>query len=147
MHRTKQNFREIEHTADVGLEVWGKSLSDLFLNAATGYYNLVLKNHPASTDFIEKTLELQEETPEELLVAFLSELNYLVNSHFLIGHYFYPFNLEQRPDNQRLTCKVRFITIPASLRDKLAEIKAVTYHQLSIENQDGWMYTKIFFDI
>ena len=70
-----KGFREIEHTADIGIEVWGNNLETLFLNAAQGMYSIVfgeLKN-TAKDCF---SFSVNEENPEDLLVAFLSELNY-----------------------------------------------------------------------
>ena len=49
-----KEFELIEHTADVGLRVYGKDLPDLFANAAKGLFSLITDSSPPEGQ--EKTI-------------------------------------------------------------------------------------------
>jgi SHS2 domain-containing protein len=71
-------YRFLEHTADIAVEVRGETLEELFGNSAQAWLETVLGG-----DFIPyindvKDVTLRELSSEELLVGFLSELNYLL---------------------------------------------------------------------
>ncbi|MBU0896652.1 MAG: archease, partial [Candidatus Omnitrophica bacterium] len=67
-----ENFEFIEHTADIGVRVYGKSLEDLFQNCAQTLFSLLIDHKPAEK--IEERIILEAETQEELLVTWLNEL-------------------------------------------------------------------------
>ena len=71
-------FKEIAHTADLALDVWGEDLWDLFRNAAQGLYALAgAVENKEETDRFDLRIPLGEE--EQMLVDFLNELLYLLD--------------------------------------------------------------------
>lgn len=130
-------FREIEHTADWELEVWAPDLPSLLEQAARGMYSLSearLQEGPRQ----KRTLELEANDPESLLVSFLSELLYL-SEHEGLGFDSYRLSLEA----ENLLAELG--GAPLTSIDK--EIKAVTYHNLNIQKGPRGLETRIVFDV
>ena len=76
-------YEVIEHTADVGLKVNGSTLKELFTNAAKGMFEII-KGAEVKKDDCRRIckkvgLKKKVESPEELLVDWLSELLYIFN--------------------------------------------------------------------
>ena len=69
----KKIFNELEHTADIAIEVYGKTLSELFQNALTAFYSILfalddLSSLPKGQD--EFQMKLKEDDLETLLHTF-----------------------------------------------------------------------------
>lgn len=137
MNDSPAGFREIEHTADWELEVWAPNLPQLLEQAARGMYALArVELHPGP--LVQRQIELPYMDPESLLVTFLSELLYLASTENLA---FDHFDLELQAD--RLLAHLAGSEI-ASLQK---EIKAVTYHNLTIRRTESGLNTRIVFDV
>lgn len=128
-------YIEIEHTADWALKVWAPDLSELFALSAQGMYWLMetaLQPGPRS----ERTVELEADDLETLLVSFLSELLYLGESEGL-GF-----------DDLKVTIHDRHLFAlvqGAPVAEQKKEIKAVTYHNLEVQRtEQGWVVTIVF---
>lgn len=139
MANTSENltgFEEIEHTADWALRVWAPDLPAFFEQAVAGMYHLMgakWQNAP-----LEKfRLTLTGEDPETLLVAFLSEILYLLEKG-KIAHVFY-LEFQDKSLSAELEC------LPLKAIDK--EIKAVTFHNLTILRKNGLLEATITFDV
>lgn len=137
MEKPEAGFRELEHTADWQLEVWAPDLPGLFAQAAFGMYELSgTRLHPA--DRVSEELDLESHDLEGLLVEFLHELLYLAESQ---GMAFDEFNI--KIEDARLSAQVR----GAPIADQNKEIKAVTYHDLKIQEGLRGLEAKIVFDV
>lgn len=130
-------FREVEHTADWQLDVWGESLAALFEQAALGMDAL---SGAVYSDVVgEEMLVLEAPDAESLLVAFLSELLYWEAERGLAG---VAFSLEVAAF--RLVARVRV----ARLLRREKEIKAVTFHNLAVtQAEDGLWRASIVLDV
>jgi SHS2 domain-containing protein len=138
MHpQSSSGFREIAHTADWELEVWAPDLITLLSQAARGMYQLTgmeLSSKPR----VSRLITLQKKDPETMLIDFLNELLYLVDSENLA---FDHFDLQFK--NDQLNGQVDGAKI-ASIQK---EIKAATYHNLIINQTGQGLITKIVFDV
>ena len=137
MDNTRSGFEEIEHTADWALRVWAPDLPQLFALAAQGMYGLmeiVLAQEGRSA----RTVEVEGIDNESLLVAFLSELLYASEMERL-GFDCFAVHLS----GERLQAQVEGAPI---VRQK-KEIKAVTFHNLQIQERDGLFWVTIVFDV
>jgi SHS2 domain-containing protein len=137
MNEQRTGFRELEHTADWELEVWGPDLPCLFEQAARGMYALKgsrLEPHPR----IDRTLNLQAPDLESLLVAFLGELLYLEEVE---GLGFDSFDLQLKGTS--LAARIG----GAPLKSRGKDIKAVTYHNLAIRKTERGLEVNIVFDV
>lgn len=130
-------YREISHTADWKLEVWGSSLPALLEEAARGMYALAevrIKDAPRQTRHLNFLLM----DPERVLVNFLTELLLFIEMDGLVMD---QFSWHIQADQLEVDLSGR----PLSGLDK--EIKAVTYHNLSIEVVAEGLKTQIVFDV
>jgi SHS2 domain-containing protein len=137
-----RDFEEIEHTADIAIRVRGRSLAEMFANAAYGMA-CQMAGYPASAgtvgETIERTIELTAYDAETLLVTWLGELLYLGERE---GCVFTEFDMV-KVTASRLQAVVR--GGPASTH--LRHIKAVTFNDLDIVHTDAGYETTIVFDV
>jgi len=144
-------YELISHTADIGLKVNGKTLKELFENAAKGMFEIItgLSNLSNLTRLekkgLEKTIEVKKEVEdfEELLVDWLSELLYIVNKEHI---YFNGFKVVKL-DNSGIIGKAKGSKIGPRELTLQTEIKAVTFHGLKIEENTQGFSCSIIFDV
>lgn len=156
--RLPPGVREVEHTADLGIEVEADSLEALFGRAAAGMMALVRDEGPgtagapaADADAIDSggraiELEVAGEDVSGLLVRWLRELLYLQE---VDGFVYGGADFEQL-DASSLRAWVRPQPAPAP---QIRELKGVTYHGLEVERTRdvegtarGWR-ARVIFDI
>ena len=132
----------IDHTSDIGIKAYGKSLEELFINAAYGMFDIIadLEGLKPSTSI---KIELEADNPEELLVAWLDELIYNFCTKNII---FSDFKIEE------LTAKsIKAEALGRHIGDKKSrlktEIKAATYHGLKIDKKENNYEVQIIFDV
>ncbi|MBS1250387.1 MAG: putative protein archease [Chloroflexi bacterium] len=140
MKKSKNGFREIEHTADLELEVWGQDLPSLFQQAALGLYHLS-QIEPAENQprLPSQSLQLNGIDWEDLLVAFLDELLYLLDEKKRAVD-FHDLNLDA---NYTLESQGETVEVSPQFRS----IKAVTYHNLKIRETENGYTTNIVLDV
>jgi SHS2 domain-containing protein len=131
-------YQEIEHTADWAIRVVARSLPQLFELAAQGMFAIAgvqVSDHAGTRERIQ----LEAFDPESLLVMWLEELLYLIESQELgISN----LTIRQIEDN-RLTAEI----MTGELRSISRDIKAVTYHNLEITHQGNHWSVEIVFDV
>lgn len=133
---TRQGFEEIEHTADAALHVWGRTLPEMFRQAALGIYTLAGVQVEDALP-VQRSIHLQADDLETLLVNFLSELLFYLDEGFL-------FQVVELQINQnQLDGKLSGKHISRLQK----EIKAVTFHQMHIVRSDNCFQTDIVLDI
>jgi len=141
-----KTFEEIDHTADIALQVWGNNLEELFSNAAQGMYSLIHTSLDI-TGLDDWDFSASDQCSENLLVEFLNELNYCICIKKTLICMPIELNIMQNPDMYTLKVKARSQHIPDNIFNELLEIKAVTYHDLDIKTDGDMLTAKIIFDI
>ena len=134
-------FQELPHTADWSLRVWAADLPALFVEAASGM-NTLSGAQAAPGPLVERTVALSAADVETLLVAFLSELLYLTEQERLAFDKVH-VNLVESPGEWRLKAKLTGAPLVSLTR----AIKAVTFHNLRIENTARGVQVEIVFDV
>lgn len=145
--------REIEHTADLGMEVEAASLEELFQRAAAGTMALVRAADdgplarpsaeppaPPAVRSVRIELDGDEADAAALLVRWLRELLYLQE----VAGFVYGDASFQRLDETGLRASVR--PDPNASR-QIRELKGVTYHGLEVERTDDGWRARVIFDI
>ena len=130
-------FEELEHTADWALRIWAPSLAGLLEQAARGMYDLsgtVVKSGGQETH----TFTVESNDAEGLLVGFLGELLHYVDEEGLVFDEF-DLAVAEHVVKARVT--------GAKIVERKKEIKAVTFHNLKIEEKDGLLEAQIVFDV
>jgi SHS2 domain-containing protein len=135
-HRS-DGYQEQPHTADWALTVWSLDVIGLLQQAAHGMYALMharLQSEPREA----YRFEIAAPDRETLLVTFLSELLYFLQRDNVA---FDRFNLSY--DGQRLSAEVE----GAPVESLAKEIKAVTYHNLAVQETARGLEVTIVFDV
>ncbi len=131
-------FREIPHTADWALHVWGADLHELFGEAARGMITLA-GARLAEGRRVKRTVEIEAPDVESLLVAFLSEVLYFMEQEHLGFDVFHILEVE----GQKLRAELE----GAPLLSLTKAIKAVTFHNLNVRRTDRGYEVEIVFDV
>jgi len=135
----EQHFEVIEHTADWAIRVTGPDLRHLFKHAAEGMSTLLVGELETLSLDVVRDVKLTALDAEGLLVEWLSELAYWAEMEQIV---FRQFDLV---DVTSMSLKAIVRGGIASVLDK--HIKAVTYHNLAIINNEDGMETTIVFDV
>ena len=139
-------WKEIEHTADVGIIAYGKSMEELFENAAFGMLHISYGNLSIDANLSLK-IDIDEPDETHLLVAWLSELNYLTLNNDFLTHTIKELQLTQTENNCRLQAEISGTQAGNFLDFFNTEIKAVTYHKLKIVKKKDHYECQVIFDI
>jgi SHS2 domain-containing protein len=132
-------FEEVEHTADRALRIHGRDREELFANAAAGLNSLMLASDSADPGSVTKHIELEAADPEDLLVAWLSELAFWAETESLIFSRFHFTELSPT----RLTATVYGGPVKALQK----HVKAVTFHNLAIRREPEGLVVTVVFDV
>ncbi len=130
-------IREIEHTADRGIEVEADDLGQLFREAAEGMVGIISEGRKDQPIF-EKKIELKTTSLRNLLIKFLSEILYLVQDELTGYAGVEIFKLTER----KLSANLMLYEAP----EIFAEIKNVTYHNFLLEKKGEGYICRIIFD-
>ena len=137
------SFEILDHTADVGIRVRGSSIENLFENAAYGMLRLWFGDLPSMSAVNETSLEIHAADNQQLLVRFLNELIYVVDSKKVL-----PLQIKLRiEDGVNLQAIVKGIDIRKLKVIPYTYIKAATYHQLKIKEGIEGFTAEIYFDV
>jgi SHS2 domain-containing protein len=135
-------FREIEHTADLGIEVEAESPGELFRRAGLALFSLMVglegvKAHEVREEAVEA------EGWEDLLHDWLSRLLLRFLQDGFIAATITILDLDATHVHARLTGE----KLDYERHDFETEIKAVTYHQLSVACENGRWRARVIFDV
>jgi len=137
-----KRFEVLEHTADIGLIVYGEDLQALFENAGEAFFHLMtdLKKVRPRT---ERRIEIGKENLERLMVDWLTGLLYLHDVEHLL---FKKFQVESVGEDG-LRARVKGEPFQEGIHVMKTGVKAVTYHQIEVrETKEGWR-ARIIFDL
>lgn len=135
-------YKIFNHTADVGIEIYGDDLHQLFINAGLALFDLItdIRTIKAATSL---PLTVEGTDREDLMVGWLSEL---LSLHHLGGYLLCDFTLHELGETT-LSATLMGEPYAPSRHGELREIKAVTYHQLMVgREKDRWV-ARIVFDV
>lgn len=135
-------YETFEHTADLGLRVWADDLDTLFADAARGLFSMIVPD-PASIRPQETiSITVAGEISELLLFDWLNELLYTYEVRHLLLCQFEP-----HVTASGLTATARGEPLDRDRHVLDHEVKAITYHRLKLEQQDGRWLAEVIVDI
>lgn len=139
-------FYEIDHTADVGIISEGIDLPHTFAAAAFGMRNILFG--PLNfQNMITKNLSVPGPDPETLLVSWLTELNFFILHRNFIFSVFQSLRISEHDDGLLLQAEIKGEPCGDYLTKMQTEIKAITYHQLNLQQTANRYKAKVIFDI
>lgn len=129
-----KNYEIFEHTADIGIRVKGKDLKELFKNAGMSVFEISSRRQfTKNKEHTGIIINQKASTLGDLFVNWLNELISVSSSRGLIFHNIKIIRLQ---DNA-----LEALCTGSSIQNYKVniEIKAATYHRLTIEEDgDGW---------
>ena len=132
----------IDHTADIGIDVFGDSLQELFSHAAFALFDIITDLSRVEGKY-EYKISVSGIDKEQLLVNWLSELLYLHDVKNLLFNNFYVADITVN----QLNAVVRGEAFIENKHVIKTEMKAVTYHNLSIIQEDHRWKARVIFDL
>jgi SHS2 domain-containing protein len=136
--------KTFDHTADVGLEIRGTDLDDLFRTAAEGLFDYVVANREAVRVEFTEPIHLQADSPADLLAAWLGELIFQSETRHRL---YSQFNVHVAPDGLSLVAQVGGEPIDLARHLLDHEVKAVTQHGLALRQEGKEWVAEVILDI
>ena len=132
----------INHTADLGINVYSSTQADLFSHAALALMEFVTDLKTVH-ERVKKSVIVEGSDPTDLFINFLREILYLINGE---GFLFRGIAL-----NITSSCHLHALMkgeyIDHQRHEIKTEIKAVTYHQAAVtQTERGWQ-GRVIFDV
>jgi SHS2 domain-containing protein len=135
-------FHLLEHPSDLGIEASGKTVGEAFEQAALGLISVI-----AETDNIEpldeRRVTVDAQDYANLLVKWLSEILYLYDGE----DYLLKAAKVESISPTKLVARVSGEKYKPQEHKLKMDVKAVTYHQVSIETSSAMTTVRVFLDI
>lgn len=138
----RKRYRTFSHTADLGLEIYGGDLDEIFTNSAVALF-AVLTNLSRIREKQSRDIRAEGNGLEDLLVNYLSE-------------FLYQFDTDQMLFHRILVLKLDSVSVAArgwgepfdpSRHQVKTGIKAVTRHQVSVLSTPAGYRARLILDV
>lgn len=137
-----QKFHLLDHTGDLGILVFGETRGALFQHAAEALFNIITDPETIQKQ-ASRDISLDANSIEELLVGWLSEFLFLLDTQGLI---FKDFDIHFLKGS-RINATAYGEAYDPERHPLNIVLKAVTYHQLTIYQQGGIWTARVIFDV
>lgn len=142
MTKTESFYTLLDHTADLGIRVWGSDLISLFVNAGTALMQILL-NGKSFQKTLPKKITLSGIDLADLMVKWLGEILYLLEGEKLVVTSIRIFDVKA----SRLEAILETVPFDPEFHEILHEIKAVTYHQIEVVQKKPRWEAQVIFDL
>lgn len=136
-------WRALPHTADAAFEVEAPDLPRLFEAAAAALFDLVVEIDKVATDAVEARVEVEALDRETLLVAWLSAL---LSRAMVEGAVYGAFAVDAL-EPQALRGRAWGEPLDPLRHGFRTEVKAVTYHELAIDEIPEGYRARVLVDV
>ncbi|MFH1940947.1 MAG: archease [bacterium] len=142
-------FEIVEHTADVGIRVWGDDLKEVFEAAAKGMVSIVVDSGSVKAR-VKKEIRAEAESTEELLIKWLREILFSMEQEGIIYS-----RIEVKEANFYRREGNSYFVLGSLGGERLnmtrhgicTEIKAVTRHGFFLKRRKRGWEAQILFDV
>jgi SHS2 domain-containing protein len=135
-----KRFELIEHTADMGLKAYGKSLEEAFANAAYGMFSIIAGLHEVR-EVESRRVEVNAADMEGLLFEWLNSLLYFFDVEMLL---FRRFEIIEFGEG-RLVAECFGEKYDPSRHHLKTGVKSATYHMLEVDRKKKRV--QVIFDV
>ncbi len=131
-----------DHTADVGLDAWGDTLGELFQVLAEGLIDVICpRTQAVPTE--HRTISVSAEDLEALAVDFLSEIAFILQTdRFAIAS----VSVGSIGENE-VEAEIAGERYDPNRHEFNTEVKAVTYHQLTLKREGERWTGRVILDV
>ena len=137
-----KRFEVTDHPSDIGIIAYGSDLASLFANAAFGMFSLMSDPSKVKPK-VRFEVEASGEDRESLLVNWLNELIFLEDTKKVILSEFKILDLKDKS----LKASVSGEAMEKGGVSVARPVKAATYNQLKISEENGRLSARVIFDV
>jgi SHS2 domain-containing protein len=131
----------VDHTADIALHAEASALPELFAEAAAGLFEIICDVRGTGGSYAT-SVRVEADSPGHLMHDWLSELLYIHETEDVVLS---RFDVKIRENS--LEAQVAGEKIDPERHVLKAEVKAVTYHMLSVREENGRWHATVLFDL
>ena len=137
-----RTYTLLDHTADLGIRVFGKTLDALFVHAGNALFELLVKPSSKQKKKVRSVSVSGMDWPD-LMVNWLRELLFLwIDEKYVLSE----ISIRSLTEFT-LTATVELSAFASECDTIIHDIKAVTYHQIEVKPvPDGWE-GRVIFDV
>jgi SHS2 domain-containing protein len=123
-------YETLDHTADILIKCTGETIWECFEGSAYAMFDQMvdISSVEGTMKFI---FEVEAENMEDRLYSFLSELLFIADSESVVMNRF-----KVDPNVSGLSCEAYGEPLDAEKHRPKAEIKAITYHMMSVDESE-----------
>ncbi len=137
-----KNYTLLDHTADIGIEVWGDTKKEALAATVEAMFDLIVDNESIVTRE-EKIISVSGVDTADMLINLLREALYLFHGKSWLCKTCEILEMAE----EKITARLRGEPYDAKKNQLKMEIKAVTYHTLKIEKRDQGWRARVIFDV
>jgi SHS2 domain-containing protein len=134
-HRKKYQF--LEHTADAKFQAFGQSLEEAFINAVYAMVSLMWDRDKIGRK-IQQPVKVRGRDLKQLLVNFLEEVLYLLDSQMFLLHSAEEIKIRREAEFYLLDGIFLGDNYEKQYRTH-GDVKAITYNEMKIHTNDRFM--------
>lgn len=142
---SERGFEMVDHPADMGLRVWAGSLDELFSEAAFALSSTLTDAARLSGEN-RMNVTLESADLDTLMYDWLSELLFLFDAEKLLFSRF-DVKIEEKNGREHLTAELAGERFDNTRHQIHTYVKAITLHQLKIEQRNSNWTATVFLDI
>ncbi len=136
-----------DHTADVQVRSWGKTLVEAFNQTAYSLIATITPDLEKISPIIIKNIKIEAEDKEALLFDFLSELLFIFDVEELVFSKIDVKYIKKNIDNYELEVLMKGEKFDKKKHEIGVEVKAITYSFMEIVESNEKVEILIVFDI
>jgi len=135
-----KKYELIEHTSDIGLIAYGRTLAEAFANAARGMFSIIAEPDGVREED-SRRVEVNADDIEGLLFEWLNSLLYYFDVEMLL---FKRFDITEFEDT-RLVAVCRGERYDSARHRLKTGVKSATYHMLEVDREKNRV--SVIFDV
>jgi SHS2 domain-containing protein len=136
----RKPYRYLDHTADLGIEISGQGLEDLFTNIGRAIFETQISGTVRASK--ERSIDLTSDSLDDLIIEWCRELLYVFSVEGFI-----PKKYTIQIKDQSLHARLRGDAFDKKRHRVRIEIKNPTYHDFSLKENKGVYKSRIIFDV
>jgi SHS2 domain-containing protein len=137
-------YKYIDHTADLKVRAYGKTLEEAFANAAIGGFDFLTDTAKIKKK-TEKKISIKAKRLESLLYDFIEQLLFLLDTEGFMISGFKDMKINQANDKFELKCTA--LGDSYKNYEVKGDIKAITYSEMNIRKEKNAYVIDLVFDI
>ncbi|HLZ55704.1 MAG TPA: archease [Ktedonosporobacter sp.] len=135
-------YEVFEHTADIGLHAYGSTLAEVFIHAAQGMGSLMVAPEQLRA-VTSREITVEGRDTVALLIAWLNELIFLFDTEHLL---FRDFEIDIISET-RVSGRASGEPYDEQRHELSSAIKAVTWHEATVNRTEQGYQARIIFDL